>query len=272
MVIMTTSRLANLHPMREIFENRNLLRRMFRRDIETRYQGSIFGIMWAVATPLLLLAAYWLVIGRLLGAKWGVDGAGYPLNLFAGLILHIFFAEVVGRSPDLILENGTYVKKVVFPLGILSMMAVLTALFHLLISVLLLLAGQIVWGEGVPLTWIHVPVVIFPLLPMTLGVSWFVSSLAVYVRDVRQVVALGLTLLMFLSPIFYPLDLIDETLRDWFYLNPLTLPIEQFRQVALNGTPPDWVALGIYSGIALLVALLGGLWFQKTKSGFPDVI
>ena len=127
-----------------VWANRELLGRMARQDINSRYQGSMFGLLWSMATPLLLLSAYWLVLGRILQARWGdLPGASYPVVLFSGLVVHLFLAEVVGRAPALVIEHQTYVKKVVFPLEILSPMTVLTALFHFGTSLAILLVGQL---------------------------------------------------------------------------------------------------------------------------------
>lgn len=260
-------------PFAEIWGNRVLLMRMVQRDIHSRYHGSVFGIIWAIATPLMLLAAYWLVLGRLIGAKWG-KGAGeaYPLILFAGLVVHLCFAEAVGRSTSLVLEHRTYVKKVVFPLGILSMMVTMTALFHFFIGLVMLFVGQLMALHTIPSTWIYVPCVVLALVPMSLGISWVVSSLSVYIRDIQQVVPLLLTLMMFISPIFFPLDILDESVRSWFYLNPLTIPIEQLRRVAIEGVQPEWLIVTSHLLAAITLAILGGWWFARTKDGFADVL
>ncbi len=256
-----------------IWRHRDLLGRMARQDINSRYQGSAFGLLWSMATPVLLLAAYWLVLGRILQARWGeLPGDSYPVVLFSGLVVHLFLADVVGRAPALVIEHQTYVKKVVFPLEILSPMTVLTALFHLVISLAILFLGQLLLTGNVPATWVFVPLVMASLVPMLLGLSWMLSSLGVYLRDVQQVVPLTLTLMMFLSPIFYPMHAVPPEYRSWLYLNPITTVIEQLRNVVVAGEPPDWSVLGIYSVVALAVMLLGGWWFVRTRKGFSDVL
>lgn len=257
----------------EMWSHRILLGRMARQDINSRYQGSVFGLLWSIATPVMLLCAYWLVLGRIFQARWGnLPGEAYPIVLFGGLVVHLFFAEVLGRAPGLIIDHKTYVKKVVFPLEILSPMTVLTALFHLATGVVILFLGQLLLTGHAPATWIWLPIVLLTLLPMAIGMSWILSSLGVYLRDVQQVVPLSLTLLMFLSPIFYPIDAVPERLRGWLYLNPLTVAIEQVRRVVISGQPPEWVKLGAYLAVSTGVMLIGAWWFRRTKKGFADVL
>lgn len=260
-------------PFSELTENRSLIRRMVVRDIGSRYQGSVFGTLWAFGTPLLLLFAYWFVLGVVLQAKWGVAPSKlYPVILYAGLIIHLFAADILGRSPSLIIENRTYVKKVVFPLATLPWMALATAAFHLVVNLLILLLGQLLIAGEIPLTWPLVLLVILPLAPFLLGLVWFLSSLGTYLRDVQQVIPLALTLMMFLSPIFFPLEQVPERFRALMYLNPLTMIIIQARRVTIEGKLPDFIGLGIYAVGALVVMYAGYWWFNRTRKGFADVL
>lgn len=256
-----------------LWKHRALLGRMVQRDIHSRYQGSIFGVVWAIATPLLLLGAYWFVLGEVLGARWeGISPRELPIVLFTGLMIHLYFSEIVGRAPGLVIENSTYVKKVVFPLEVLSAMTAATALFHLAISVAVLFVGQLIITGSVSAAWVFLPITLIVVTPMALGLSWFVSSISVYLRDVQQVVPLVLTLLMFISPIFYPLSLVPQEYRLGMYLNPLTVPIEQARRITVEGLAPDLGIMALYSIFSLAVMIAGKWWFSRTKQGFADVL
>ncbi|KAF1691588.1 ABC transporter permease [Pseudoxanthomonas koreensis] len=256
-----------------LWRNKVLLGKLVQRDIRARYEGSVFGIVWAIATPLSLLGAYWFVLGKVLGARWeGVSVGQLPVVLFIGLVVYLFFSEVMGRAPGLVLANGTYVKKVVFPLEVLSAVTVATALFHLAIALAVLFFGQLIMTGGVPGTWIYMPLVLGAMIPCMLGISWFVSSIAVYLRDVQQVVPLVLTLMMFLSPVFYPLTMVPERYRPFLYLNPLTVPIEQARAIVVSGIGPDWGMVLAYSVVSIACMLAGRWWFMRTKQGFADVL
>ncbi len=235
--------------------------------------GSAFGLVWSMATPILLLLNYWFFLGVVLKTKWGIEGsADYPLMLFSGIVVYQFFAEVLGRAPGLIISHGAYVRKVVFPIELLSWVTVATAFFHLIVNFTILLIAQLVMQHTLPITWLWLPVLLVPLILFCLGLSWFVSSLAVYLRDIAQVVPLLLTLLMFLSPIFYPMEIMPEKYRVWLALNPLTPMIEQVRAVTVHGHAPDIGVLGAQYLVAGAVAIGGYWWFARTKKGFADVL
>lgn len=258
-----------------LWRHRYLIWQMTKRDVIGRYRGSVMGLFWSFFNPLLLLAVYTFVFSVVFQARWGVD-TGNKMNfavvLFSGLIVHAFFADCINRAPGLILSNVNYVKKVVFPLEILPWIAMGSALFHAGMSLLVLL-GFIAWTNGgFHWTVIFLPVVLSPLLLLTMGASWFLASFGVFVRDVGQAMGLVTMALMFLSPIFYPISSLPEAYRGYLYLNPLTFMIGQTRAVLLMGNLPNWAGLGLYLLISLLVAWLGLFWFQKTRKGFADVL
>tara|TARA_R100000687_G_scaffold82482_1_gene82026 strand:- start:518 stop:1102 length:585 start_codon:yes stop_codon:yes gene_type:complete len=194
------------------------------------------------------------------------------MALFVGLIVHGFFAECVNRAPALILDNANYVKKVVFPLEILPVTLLGAALFHACISIVVLLAGLLVVNGGLPVTVISLPVVILPLAIVTLGLSWLLASIGVYFRDINQAVGILTMILMFLSPIFYPLSALPEAYQKYILLNPLTFIIEEARAVLIQGDWPDWRGLGLYVLVSLPAGWMCFWWFQKTRQGFSDVI
>lgn len=254
---------------------RSLIRQMLGRDVAGRYRGSALGVLWSLFTPLLMLAIYTWVFGTVFSARWAEQGTTVPefaILLFAGLIVFSIFAEVVSRAPSLILTNVNYVKKVVFPLEILPVVALGSALFHAGVSLIVLVAFMLAFMGGVPLTALLLPLVLAPLVLFTLGVGWFLASLGVYFRDVAQMLGPAITALMFLSPIFYPASALPEWMRPWLFLNPLTLPIEHSRDVLIWGRLPDFAALSLYAVIATAVAALGFLWFERTRKGFADVL
>lgn len=260
-----------------LFANRALLRQMIRRDIASRYKGSVLGFAWSFFTPVLMLAVYTLVFSEILGSRWNTGSTGanneqFAIILFAGLIVLNIFAEVLNKAPTLILSNSNYVKKVVFPLEILPLIPIATVLFHALINIaileiaLLLVSGSVFW------TFLLIPLVLLPFVLLTAGIAWFLASVGVYLRDVGQSIGMLTTALMFLSPVFYPIASVPENFRPLLMANPLTFIIEQSRGVLIWGIPPDWFGLGIYFLISVLVAWFGFAWFQKTRRGFADVI
>lgn len=259
-----------------LWHHRGLLDQLVRREISGRYRGSVLGLAWSFVNPLLMLLVYSFVFSVVFKARWGGPAehsqVAFGLILFAGLIVHGLFAEVANRAPHLILENTSYVKRVIFPLEILPWVALGSALFHMGISLLVLLAGQLLLTHSLPWTVLALPLVVAPLALITVGFSWFLSAIGVYLRDIGQGIGLLTTVMLFLSPTFYPLSALPETARTLLYLNPLTFVIEQGRQVLLFGHWPNWGGLLLYLGISLVIAWGGFWWFQRARQGFADVV
>ena len=176
-------------------------------------------------------------------------------------------------SVTLITGNAQYVKKVVFPLELLTLVALANALLHMVIGILILMVMHLLTGNELHLTAVLAPIVLAPLVIFLLGASWFVSVLGVYVRDLGQFMGVFMTVLLFMAPIVYPFNLIPEVMQPYVYwLNPLSIVVEQFRAVMLYGQMPNWHDLGIYS-LAAFGMLIAGQWFFKaTREGFADVI
>lgn len=271
---------VNTNPLRAlagIWRHRQLVIELTRREVVGRYRGSVAGLAWSFFNPLLLLVAYTFVFGVVFRARWGGSAASesqaeFALILFVGLIYHALMAECVSRAPMLILNNANFVKKVVFPLEVLPVVTLCAALFHALISLgVFLIASVLVWGQ-VPLTAIALPFVLAPFLIGVLGATWVLASLGVYLRDIGQSVGIVVLLLMFLSPIFYPLSAVPESFQPLIRANPLTYYVEASRAVLIWGRWPDALALlGQYAAAGLLAAA-GLWWFQRTRAGFADVI
>ena len=259
-----------------LWRNRHLIVQMTRREVVGRYKGSALGLAWSFLTPILMLAVYTFVFSVVFKARWGTDGdeskTQFALVLFVGMIVHGLFAEVLNRAPGLILSNVNYVKKVVFPLDVLPVIAMGAALFHASISLAVLLIAFALFNGYLHWTAIFIPVVLLPLVILTLGVAWIFASLGVFLRDVGQTVGIITTMMLFLAPIFYPVTALPEEVRPLIMANPLTFIIEEARGVVILGRMPEWTGLGIYTLAATAVAWAGFAWFQKTRKGFADVL
>ncbi len=258
-----------------LWRNRGLIRVLVVREVAGRYRGSVLGILWSFFNPVFMLAVYTFVFSVVFKARWGTDGesrAEFALILFAGLLVFNLFAECITRAPSLIIANANYVKKVVFPLEILPWVAFGAALFHFLVSLSVWLLFSF-WVLGVPhATLLLFPLVLAPLVLLVMGLSWFLAALGVFLRDVAQMVGVMITVLMFLTPIFYPISAIPERYRFFLYLNPLTFVVEQTRDLLIFGNEIAWGPMGLLLLIAFFVACLGFAWFQKTRKGFADVL
>jgi lipopolysaccharide transport system permease protein len=181
-------------------------------------------------------------------------------------------AEPVNRAPGLVTSVPNYVTRVVFPLELLPLVAVATSVFHTLIGFAVLTIALLVVHGGLPVTAVALPAILAPYIVLIAGVTWTLASLGVYLRDIAQVTGLLTMLLMFLSPVLYPASALPAAYRGWLALNPLTIPLEQTRDVLIWGRWPDWGALGIYAAVAVAVACGGYWWFQRTRKGFADVM
>ena len=258
------------------WRNRQLIVQMTKREVIGRYKGSVFGLLWSLLYPVFMLTVYTFVFSVVFKARWGVSQdetkTQFAVVLFAGLIIHGLFAEVLNRAPSLILSNVNYVKKVVFPLEILPAITMGAALFHSFVSILVLLIAFVVFNGYLHWTVVFFPLVLLPLVIVTLGLAWIFSSLGVFIRDIGQTMGIATMAMLFLSPVFFPVTALPEKFRTLILLNPLTFIIEQAREVLIWGRLPDWVGLGVYTLAASVLAWIGYAWFQKTRKGFADVL
>lgn len=267
--------ISPIQMIRSLLVNRQLIVQMTKREVAGRYQGSILGLAWSFFNPLFMLAIYTFVFSVVFKARWGGGSDSkteFALVLFGGLIIFNLFADCITRAPTLIMSNVNYVKKVVFPLEILPWVVIGSALFHGSISLLVWLAAYVAFFGMPHLTVLYLPLIILPFGLFIMGVSWALASLGVYLRDVSQFIGILITVMMFLSPIFYPVTALPEAYRHFLYVNPLTSVIEQTRTVLFWGKAPDFSMLALYYVTGTTIAWLGFAWFQKTRKGFADVL
>ncbi|MGU7773630.1 ABC transporter permease [Burkholderia sp. MR1-5-21] len=260
-----------------LVRNRHLMLDLARRDAVGRYKGSFLGIFWSLLTPLMMLSVYTFVFSEVFKSRWNdtshaASKGEFAVVLFAGMIVFNLFSECINRAPGQILSHSNFVKKIVFPLEILPCVTLLSALFHLSVSVGILLVAEWIIVGSVPVSALLFPIVLAPLCVFIMGVSWILAATGVYLRDIGQTVGIVITALMFLSPVFFPVSSLPEQFRSFVYLNPMTYPIEQGRDVLIWGRMIDWNRWCIYSLMATAVAWIGFAWFQKTRRGFADVI
>jgi len=258
-----------------LWRNRGLLYTLIRRDVIGRYRGSLLGVLWSFLNPLLMLAVYTVVFGLVFGSRWPAYGSSrvdFALVLFAGLLVFNIFSESVNRASGLILGHANFVKKIVFPIEILPMMVLGTALFHGAVSLAVWLVVFLVFRGVPPASALLLPLVLLPLLLFTMGVTWLLAALGVYLRDVGQLVGIATTALLFLSPVFYPAVAMPGEFRWLLIVNPLTPAVEATRGLLLAGALPDWSTLAGDLALGAAFAWLGFAWFQKTRRGFADVL
>ncbi|KVC76210.1 ABC transporter permease [Burkholderia ubonensis] len=264
-----------IQPSLPIWRHRRLIFQMTRREVVGRYRGSMLGLLWSFFNPLLLLTVYTFVFSVIFKARWNTGSDSkteFAVVLFVGMIVFQVFSEAVNRAPSLIINNANYVKKVVFPLEVLPVVALLVALFHAGISFCVLLLAMIVLGFKVYLTVLYFPLIALPFILFTLGVCWFLASLGVFIQDIGQSIGLVTTVLMFLTPVFYPVSSLPTHYQHIVSMNPLAYVIEQSRNVVIWGTVPNWTGVLSTMVASVAVAVLGYQWFNRTRKGFADVL
>ncbi|MCB9962683.1 MAG: ABC transporter permease [Hyphomonas sp.] len=271
---------ATSRAIRSVAANRlTLLRRLTVREVGARYKGSVLGVLWSLLTPLLLLSVYAFVFGHVFKSRWsGQDGASsqsmtqFAIVLFAGLTTFQLFSDAVTRAPAVILGNKNFVKKVVFPLEILPVVLISTALFQYCVSMSVVLGAVLITQGGFSFYALLFPLVIAPMVILMQGLCWALAALGLFLRDINQFLGTLVSAMLFMSPVFYSRDGLPQPIRDLYLLNPLTIPVEQVRNVLIWGKAPDFTLLAAYTAVAIVVAVLGWSIFWKLRPGFTDVL
>ena len=254
---------------------RELIWRLAERDVSSRYKGSVLGWGWSLVQPLLSLAVYTFVFSQIFRSRWaGSDGGvlGYAINLFAGLLTFGIFSESLNKAPDLISSQPSYVKKIVFPLEVLSVVNITAAVYHSLTGIGILVLFELLAWHRIPVTILLLPVVWVPLVGLCLACSWTLSAIGVFIRDISQVIGVATSLLMFLSAVVYPATALPERWQSIALLNPMVTIIEQTRRVAVEGYLPSARYLILGTVLSGLICELSYRVFQKARRGFADVV
>lgn len=258
-----------------IRKNKYLLGKLVKKDIEQRYKGSVLGMLWTFIVPIVMLIIYTFVFSEIFKAKWNIDTSNkfeFALVLFCGLSCYNMIAEVMNRSTNLIASNVNYVKKVIFPLEILPVTITFSALFNCVISYLILIAANLILSHTISVTLLQILLVFLPLIIICCGLSYFISAISVYLKDMSNAIGIIVTILMYLSPVFFPLTSVPKSFRMFCEINPLTYIIENFRNVVLYNTNLNLKYYLISMVFSLLCLVFGYYVFKKVKEGFADVL
>lgn len=257
-----------------IWRHRSLVIELTKREFSGRYRGSFGGIVWPLAQPLFLLTVYTIAFGVILKTRWGFSGstANYALMLFAGLIVFNAFSEVLSKSSTLITGNPNFVKKVVFPLELLPVIVVATALIHAFIGIVVWVMGYTLLIGAPQATVILFPLILICFVPVLLGLGWLLSSVGVVVRDISQLTSMLNHTLLFLTPIFYSIEAAPPLLQNLLMINPLTFIVEQFRLVLVYGQMPALKGLAVYFGLASAFAWASNVLFKRLRPSFADML
>lgn len=260
----------------DLWQHRQLLWQFTLRNVELRHKGSHLGLAWSFLNPLLMLGLYVFVFGYIFGGSFGIlaneTRVDYALGIFLGLTLFHVVAEVLGISPGVIVANPNFVKKVVFPLEILPAANVAAALFHLLISLSLVLLGILFFGPGLGGDILWLPVIILPVTLLLLGLAWLFAAIGVFFRDIGQVMQFFTMALMFSSAVFYSAGKIPAEAWTFLRFNPVLLAIELARDATLWHRPINSHHLLYLYAAAIVCCYVGHFAFRRMKPAFADVL
>lgn len=253
---------------------RHLIWELTRREFAGKYRGSLGGIAWAFAQPIGLLFIYTIAFGIVLQAKFGFGGGvdNYAIVVFLGLICFNAFAEVLTKAPFLIINNPNYVKKVVFPLEILSIAMVLSTMGHLIIGLVIWQFAYALVIGGLNFQIVYIPIMLVIMFFILLGISLFVSTGAVFFRDISQLMGFICQTILFLSTVFYSIEAAPIYIQDLMKLNPLTFIVDQLRWVAYYGQKPTLKILLLHVFLSGGFLCIGVIYFNKVKKSIADWI
>lgn len=253
-----------------------LVWQLTKQQLSTRHSGSFFGFFWLLMQPLVMLVVYVFVFSGVLGLKWGgqqsPDMFTFALGILCGMLIFSFVSEVLIKASSAVLSHPNFVKKVQFPLHLLIMSQWLSSIIVMLFTLLVLLVGLIIANFQLHISVLLLPFLFLPVLLMTLGISWLLSALSVYFRDLVQLLPPLMTMLMFLSPIFYSVSMVPENFQQIILLNPLSWHIESIRNLLMFHELPSLMSYLIWLASSLFMAWFGYVSFAKLKKGFADVL
>lgn len=269
-----TNRNAIWRPLWEFPQHWNLVATLARRELAARYRGSMLGLVWVVLTPLVMIAIYTFIFAGIFGARFGANGTSleYALYLFCGMLPWTAFQDALQSSATTILTHANLVKRVRFPLETLPIAQVLVALANQMFGTAALLLAVLLIRGQLHLTLLWLPVLLIPQLILTTGLSWFIASLGVFLRDTSQTLSLVLVAWLYLTPIIYPETAVPARYLFLISINPFTGLIRNYRYIMLEGRAPDWAGLSWFLILGLIVFPLGYWWFAKTRRSFADVL
>ncbi len=267
-----------LNPWRmaaNLWSHRGLAWQLASREVRSRYRSHALGPLWTLLQPIAMLAIFTFLFAVVFRQRWKDGGTvgEVALQIFAGLIVFQVFREVVGRAPGLVVGHANFVKRVVFPLEVLPVVDLLTALFTFGVNLLVWLLGWAVIERTVPhAAGLLVPLMLLPVCLTGLGAAWVLASLGVFIRDIQNVTDLALTVFFFLTPVFYAAEKIPEPYRVLVTLNPIAHTIGWVRGALFEGAMPGWGMWGLYTLGSAVIAMLGYALFMKSRRAFADVL
>lgn len=252
--------------LKELYNYREMLSNLVKKDLRTRYKGSVLGFLWTFINPLFQLIVYTVVFSVILKS----DIPKYYIHLFVALVPWLFFASALTSSASSIIGSKDLIKKIYFPRLIIPMAVVNGAFMNMLFTMIVVFAALIFSGIGISKYILLLPVIMLLEYLLVLGLAFVVSALNVYFRDLEHILGIVTMAWMYVTPIFYSIDMVPEYLKPIFNLNPMAPIIAAFRSILYYKTMPDLSHMGIILVWSIGFIVLGYVIFQKLQKNFAE--
>lgn len=254
----------------ELVKSRELLFTWSMREFKVRYSQSIMGAAWAIMQPLALMIIFSLVFSLFLEVP--TDGIPYPIFAYTALLPWTFFSSALTFAIPSLVNNMNLVSKIHFPREILPLAAIMVAFVDFVIASSIFVMMMIFYQ--IPLNWtlLYIPLVLLIQIVLTFGVCLLASAFMVFFRDVRFLIPLVLQIWLYLSPVIYSTNMVPESLRALYFLNPMAAIIDTYRRIILFGQQPEWGYLALASVVSLLLLIAAYHYFKNAERQFADLI
>ncbi len=256
--------------LKELWQYRELAYFFVWRDLKVRYKQTVIGVLWAILQPFMAMVVFSVFFGRFVGIP--SDGIPYPVFVYAGLLFWNYFSFGLSHSANSMVENGSIIKKIYFPRLIIPIASSLTGIIDFFFATIVLM-GLMVYYHYLPYLTIvfYIPLLLGITFLSAMGIGCFLASINVKYRDVRYALPFFIQMLMFVTPVIYPVSIVGEKYRWLLALNPMSSVIETARAVLFGGLV-EWSLILISLGMAFIFFLLGIIYFRKTERFFADII
>lgn len=256
-----------MNKIKEIYNYREMIFSLVRRDLKGRYKGSALGFLWTFVNPLLQLCVYTMVFSVIM--RNGIED--YYLFLFVALIPWIFFSTCVSGGAGCILVQQDMVKKIYFPRQVLPIAYTTSQFVNMVLSFVVVFAVLIVTGKGINFAvLIYLPIIMIVEYALALGMVFVFSALTVYLRDTEYILGIVSMAWQFLTPVMYSVDMVPEELRGVFYLNPMTSIIVAYRDILYYKKVPELQTLILAVVMGVILLIVGTIVFGKLERRFAE--
>jgi len=256
--------------LKDLWSRHELLYFLTWRDIKVRYKQTFIGVGWAILQPFLTMVVFTVFFKRL--GRIPSEGIPYPIFSYSGLLLWIYFSSSVTHASNSLISNEKLITKVYFPRFIVPVSSVITGFVDYLIALSILVAMMFFYHVTPSPFLLLLPFFLFLAFLSTTGLGFWLSALNIKYRDVRYAIPFFIQLLLFTTPVIYPVKILPHNIRWLLSLNPISGIIDAHRACILGHKPIDWMSLGISAGVTLVIFITGVLYFNHAERFFADII